>query len=465
MKRTARRASVRDSLLVVAAAIPTVELLLHNPRNGYGLALILAGTVAALALGLRRRLAAPTGVVWSVTVSLAAIAVARPPLGSRDIWSYAMYGRILEHYGRNPWVAVPAQFPGDRILSHTGWQHTPSAYGPLFVFVAAVVSRVAGTNLFALRLGFQGLAACAAVLTIWIAAHLRRDVRVVALLGLQPFVWCSVVNGGHNDVYLGVALVAALALLARGRSTTAALVISLSSLVKPTALLALPLVVVAAGLRDGRRAAIRAALTGGAVYLIGAALAPASVFSASHATAGLISRASPWRFITEQGVTVNATAISVAVSVAIAVFVGWRCRTSLDFATAAALALGSYAIVGSYMLAWYCAWSLGAAAIARRRIVTALLTAHAGLLFAAYQLGRTGVVNHDAHMLLTEAVPVLTVVSYAAVVAWASAGPFAASRPMTLRPSRGRRVAHASNWESSRSASPSTSATVTVSAE
>jgi uncharacterized membrane protein len=224
-------------------------------------------------------------------------------------------------------------------------------------------------------------------------------------------VWCAIVNGGHNDAFLGLAAVAAVMFVARGRPASAGIVLALGGLVKPTVLLALPVLLVVFFARSGPRSAFRAFVGAAIPTAFGVVVASASVTAASRATNGLISRASPWRLLTQTHVLApgRASTMSVGLAIVIACVSGWRARNGSDFAGAAAIALLAYAVVGSYVLVWYCAWSMVVAAMSRRRAIGVLAAIHGALLFAAYQVGSAGDAQRVGHGLLTMVAPVLTV--------------------------------------------------------
>ena len=81
----------------------------------------------------RRRLA--DGRVPSVVFTL-------PLLFSRDVYSYAYYGRIWTSYGANPYVLTPKRLPLQRpVDAHVaGVAATPSVYGPLFTWVSVITT-------------------------------------------------------------------------------------------------------------------------------------------------------------------------------------------------------------------------------------------------------------------------------------------------------------------------------------
>ena len=63
-----------------------------------------------------------------------------PLLFSRDVYSYAYYGKIAATYHANPYVATPADFPHDVLATFVGpkWVDTPAVYGALWTQVSAL---------------------------------------------------------------------------------------------------------------------------------------------------------------------------------------------------------------------------------------------------------------------------------------------------------------------------------------
>src|SRR5437899_1346598 len=124
--------------LLIATAGATATLLIASPsaRAELIIPLLVVGLAALAALvALERR--APMlsrSLVLGVAAGTAALAVARPPHGSLDLWSYAMYGRIAAVHHANPYVMRPSAFSTDRFLAFVrpGWRNTRSVYGPLF---------------------------------------------------------------------------------------------------------------------------------------------------------------------------------------------------------------------------------------------------------------------------------------------------------------------------------------------
>ena len=183
-----------------------------------------------------------SGVRPATVVLLAApllgLAVAVPPHGSHDLWSYAMYGRMVSHYHASPYRHIPAEYAGDPMRHLVTWTHTKSVYGPVFTAVSAVLMTVAGGSTLLARLAFQGTAALALVAIVGMLW--RREVSPVALalLVLNPVVVIGIVNGGHNDLLVGGLALAAVYRLQQQRPVVAGALLASAGLIKVSALLA-----------------------------------------------------------------------------------------------------------------------------------------------------------------------------------------------------------------------------------
>ncbi|MGE5227319.1 MAG: hypothetical protein ACM3OO_10645 [Planctomycetaceae bacterium] len=181
-----------------------------------------------------------------------AVVLMLPLLFSRDVYSYAYYGRIVSTYGGNPYVLTPADFSLNSMwkLTWPGWRATPSVYGPLFTWISVFMTRLLRSPTSVIS-GYQALAAAAAAGTIVIVGRLLTRVRPdravfgVALIGLNPIVVFHVVGGGHNDMLVAFFVAAAVALLFARRELLSALALGLGMSVKATAVIPLLLLIVA----------------------------------------------------------------------------------------------------------------------------------------------------------------------------------------------------------------------------
>jgi hypothetical protein len=356
----------------------------------------LIAAFAAFALLLHREMRRPalrSRDVWLATAALLALAVVIPPQSSRDLWSYAFYGRAVSQYHESPYTHVPAEHPHDPAVERSNrvWDHTPSVYGPAFAAVSAVGMRAAASSPLRMRLFFQGLAALA-VLAVLAVLHRRgAPPGALALVGLNPLTVASIVNNGHNDLFVGLAVLGAV-LLARDRHGAATGAVSgLACLVKISALLPLGALVFWLWRRD-RVAALRAAAAGAAVVLVGYALAGGTAALAPLRTAsGHISESSIWdplQDVHRHGGPVPALVIWLPVAlVATIVVVGWQRRSDPVAVTVAAVL--AYILAAPYVLPWYVGWILPLLALTWRSRLTRLVIAWSALAMVAYSLRPT----------------------------------------------------------------------------
>jgi len=217
---------------------------------------------------------------WVILLAVAyhALILFLPLLFSRDVYSYAYYGKIVTAYGGNPYVDTPKDFPHYALWEYTwpGWRGTPSVYGPLFTWISVLLQTVVKSP-GSLINGFQILAAAASLGTVAILARLvdkvrpERAVFAAAIVGLNPIVVFHVVGGGHNDILVAFFVAAAVALLFARRDLLSAVALGLGMSVKATAVvpLLLLIVAVAATTEPERRRAVLVRYGGvvGAVWL------------------------------------------------------------------------------------------------------------------------------------------------------------------------------------------------------
>jgi hypothetical protein len=167
--------------------------------------------------GLSTRLVIWLGLAFHVVVVL------MPLILSYDVFNYAMYGRILGIHHANPYVQVPADFPGDPFLrfTHSDWRSVPSVYGPGFSQLSVLIIRWV-RDPAAIVMVFKVLAAAssgAAMLIVTAVATRIRPARApfaALLFGWNPVVLFDVVAAGQIDALLALAVAVAFALLALG---------------------------------------------------------------------------------------------------------------------------------------------------------------------------------------------------------------------------------------------------------
>jgi alpha-1,6-mannosyltransferase len=423
---------------VVVAAGATVELIRLRADHAWWTGALLVGLaalgyVAALVAHDRWHRLDIRLVFAAVGVTLA-FAVGTPSRASNDLWSYTMYGRMITVHGADPYRHSPADFPSDPFVQRvsSGWRHTRSVYGPAFTLYSVLGVGAVGDSALGSRLFFQATAAAAVLAALVLLWRRTRDPAVVAFVGLNPVTAASVVNGGHNDALLGLAILAAVLLATDGRSRAAGALLGIAILVKVSAALALGALALWAWRRRGRRVAVEVGLPAVAIATGGYLLAPGALGTLRSAP-GHMSRASVWQWprhflvgpvsgrlwlndLTHRQALGQLTEASVVVVLVVAAGVAWQHARDRDPALAAGGTTLAYSIFGIYILPWYGLWALPALALRRRAWLAWLATADAIVLLGVYQFpqainrGRPDPIARD---IVSFAIPLLMLFAFA----------------------------------------------------
>ena len=322
---------------------------------------------AALLLALRQGAQLPMRLILGAGVTLTAACVALPPAGSKDVASYAFYGRIVTEYAENPYVSVPDDHPDDPWYPDvsTRWRRTPSVYGPGFSALSAGITWVAGENRTLVRVLFQGLAGLALVAAALLVARATGDAAATAFVALNPVLLVSVVNGAHNDSLVGAALLGACLAARRRRWVMVGALLALGAGVKVAAVLALPALAMWAWQRAGRGAATTVLATAGGLLAVGhLAFGPVAVARALAEAGGQHSRSSVWRLAFAAGPDRLVGAAAIVTSIVVGALLVRRHLHDHRPELVVAAALIGYLLLGSYVLPWYHAWVLLPAALA-----------------------------------------------------------------------------------------------------
>ncbi len=384
--------STRAELSVLVAGLCSFVVLAWSLRGPLSFVLMCTGFTASLfaAQSVWSDGAVPRS-LWPTVAVLALVAVVAGPISSHDLWSYSFYGRMVSHHGVNPYHAVPAMFPHDIVYPVVGWRNTPSGYGPLFTAFSALLTWAAGDSLLMMRLGFQIVAAGAVLICLRVLARARRSA-ALTLVALSPFVWISLVNGGHNDAIVAALLLAAVVGFDRERIVRCAVLIAVAVAIKLTAVfIVVPLMVVLIARRRGKDALMVVAIPA-AVLLGCGVLLEGSLSNASSTTRGIITRASVWRPLQEltRLSSTSASVVALAATFALVAWIAWLHRNDSKVFRASGGSLGAFGMLSSYTLPWYLFLGLPILALSGDLVLVAIVSARATLMAASYQAGRAG---------------------------------------------------------------------------
>jgi alpha-1,6-mannosyltransferase len=378
------RTRLRDQLwvrsaLLAAATATSLAVVFASRRVALSVIWVLASgaTCAVLVVLEQRRTRLSIRLVVFAVGLVIAVAVVVPSRSSNDLWSYTMYGRTVTVHHASPYRRVPADYPSDPFLTRVSprWRHTGSVYGPLFVGVASAGTLVASDSALISRLFFQVLAALALVAILVIVWRRTRSTAAVLWLGLNPVLGIIVVNGGHNDAFVGLALLVAALLLGQGRGRAAGVTIGVAMLIKLSAGLGLIGAVLWAWEHRRRRLALTIVVAASTVCALGYVPVLASASEVLGAADKTVTNASVWNVLVDRILRHDAgrnvpnplapnTTLSVVFYLSatavllLAVGLGSRAARHRQPEPAVGVAVASYAIAGQYTFPWYAIWAL-----------------------------------------------------------------------------------------------------------
>lgn len=325
------------------------------------------------------------GVVVLTVLANVLVVTMLPLLFSRDVYSYAFYGRIVAVHDGNPYVQTPVEFGDDDLWPLVGpkWVDTPAVYGPAFTTASSVVARVfetpaAQVDAYRWLAGVATLATVAAIAAITRRLRPGREAFAVAAFGLNPAVLFLGVASGHNDLVVAFSVAAGVLLLVRERTLASVAVLAVGALVKATVVVPLLLVIVWVVTRSERERRARDLLThAGLAVAIGLVCAipylqaedPSlgMVELAGHegwlAPSGLVTKIFGWLSFGTLGwlARIGFAAVLVIVFVRLARDVGRRGAAGepvTSVAAAIAWSLLVLMLLGPVLLPWYAAWAL-----------------------------------------------------------------------------------------------------------
>jgi Glycosyltransferase family 87 len=328
--------------------------------------LVTAFALYLVALAFLRRGAQRLAAVAVIAVAVQLAPLGAPLLLSTDAWTYWDYGRIAAVHGGNPYVDRPDAYPHDPALAQMGahWRDKTSVYGPAFTLASEPVAHAVGSSRDAAAWVYKVIAALAALAAAALAAMLaRRRALAVAFVGWNPILSVHLAGGGHNDAWIGLLVLGALALAASRRATSAGASWALAIAVKWV-----PLVFLALHLLEARARARKL----GAVGLVGSAAVLAALAGWRYGwrwLAALAPLADNARLETRYALPHRLESAGVprdaALGLAIAVLalgLAWLVRRAADGRARHALAACLLLVTTPYLAVWYLGWAVPLAA-------------------------------------------------------------------------------------------------------
>jgi len=310
------------------------------------------------ALVVLRRRGGALPIVLTLAVAIQLVPLAGPLLLSRDAYAYWDYGRVAAQHDANPYAVPPARFPDDPATRQMApaWRKTKSVYGPVFTGASAGLARTSGRGEVA-AFEFR-LAAAAGMLALVAVAAVAAPLPAfaAAFVGWNPLLAIDFAGGGHNDVWMMVLVLAALALVARHPRVSGS-GWALAAGVKWVALALLPLSLLRSTSREARASAVG--------FLVAAAAIAAAAFLAFGTpwlttVAPVAQRHAAWALPSRLGALGLPGWLAL---LPLAVAVPWLVRSAKAGRGRLALT-SSLLLVGTpWLLPWYAVWAVPLAAV------------------------------------------------------------------------------------------------------
>ena len=204
-------------------------------------------TLCALTAGRVARLADRNVALLVILAGAAAVRLAllfSEPALSSDIYRYIWDGRV-QASGTNPYAHVPAARELVPLRDADVWprinraDYAVTIYPPVAQAVFFTVTRF-GESVVAMKLGLLLFEAVGIAAIIALLRRLGRPATDVAAYAWHPLPAWEIAGNGHVDAAMLALLLAGLVAYLHGRTLAAGVLITLGALVKPLALLALP---------------------------------------------------------------------------------------------------------------------------------------------------------------------------------------------------------------------------------
>jgi hypothetical protein len=318
----------------------------------------------AIVLAVARQLSMRT--IAIAVVVMEAILLLGPPLQLSDLFNYLGYARLGGLHHLNPYTHVIANASHDPVFRFSSWHHLRSPYGPLFTALTYPLAFVSVPVAYWILKVVTVLLSLTFIWLVWFCARkLGRDPRFpVLFVAANPIFLLYAVGGFHNDFFMLVPSIGAIALVLDRRDRAAGAVLMLAVAVKFTAILLLPFLLIAV-VPSARRIKI----------LSGAALAAVPLAAMSFALFGtalpnlvdqstLLTNFSVPNFVGDLiGIGGGTPALLRVANVALAFVVLWELRRRKNWIAGAGWATIALIASLAWLMPWYIIWALPLAAL------------------------------------------------------------------------------------------------------
>jgi hypothetical protein len=194
-------------------------------------------------------------------VGLHVILLLAPPMQLTDMFNYLGYARLGALHHLDPYTHSITAESFDPVFRLSSWHNLKSPYGELFTLLSYPLGLIGlAAAYWVVKVVTVALSLAFVWLVWWCARRLDVEPRAaVAFVALNPIFLIYAVGGFHNDFFMLVPMLGAIALVLRGRDRSAGACLMVAIAVKFTAILLGPFLLVALAANSRRRRLIEGA--------------------------------------------------------------------------------------------------------------------------------------------------------------------------------------------------------------
>jgi hypothetical protein len=300
-------------------------------------------------------------------VALHVILLMSPPLQLTDLFNYLGYARLGALHGLNPYTHVIAGELHDPVYRFSTWHNLHSPYGPLFTAATYLLPLGSLSLSYWLLKIVTVLASLGFLAVVWKCARLlERDPRfVLVFVAFNPIYLVWAIGGFHNDFFMLVPSMAAIALLLARRDRAAGAVLMLAVAIKFTGILLLPFLLVAVRPSRVRMRQILEGAVAGAIPLVALSVAifGFSVPNLQDQSTLLTNFSVPNVIGLVLGIGGGTPTLLRVIDVAVLLTVLWLLRRRGDWIANAGWATMALLISLAWLMPWYVIWVAPLAAL------------------------------------------------------------------------------------------------------
>ncbi len=163
-----------------------------------------------------------------------------PAMLSFDIFNYIATAKVLFFYHENPYIIMPIEFVGDKLLLFTHAANKIALYGPVWTVLSGLPHAMGLGNFILTLYAFKLFTLAFYIGTFVMLYKISRDWYRVVLFALNPLVLIETLVSSHNDIIMMFFALCAFYFLSKKKILFACLFIFLSILIKYATLFLLP---------------------------------------------------------------------------------------------------------------------------------------------------------------------------------------------------------------------------------